>query len=133
MCQSGAREVQEKVLHRLPSADLKVFTVWLPQYEGDSRIAALSAKRIVSDGRALHFWDSLGALGERYGQLLDLPANRTFAWDVYMVFDQDTNWKEKPPTPAYWMHQLDADTAEHPRLDGDLFRQVIDRLQSPTL
>jgi hypothetical protein len=28
------------------------------------------------------------------------------AWDVYLVFKPGIEWKDKPPTPSFWMHQL---------------------------
>ena len=128
MCQSGAREVQQKVLAKLKSEKMQVFVVWLPRYQGDDRNKAVLAANIVSDPRATHYWDGKGALGVRFGKTLDLPDNRNFAWDVYLAFDHTTQWKESLPQPAYWMHQLGPDTTEKRRLDGNQFRRAIRQL-----
>lgn len=31
------------------------------------------------------------------------------AWDGYLLFPPEIEWKDKPPEPSYWMHQLPRD------------------------
>jgi hypothetical protein len=82
--------------------------------------------KLVSDKRALHFWDGSGWLGKHYGKALDLPGNRPFAWDVYFVFDSQARWAEEPPVPREWMHQLGG--LDQRRLDGDKLREAVRNL-----
>jgi hypothetical protein len=115
--------VQEKVLDKIASDKLKAFVVWTPRYPGDNRAKALASMKLVSDGRALHYWDGTRWLGKHYGQALKLPGSRTFAWDVYFVFDAGATWEKVPPVPVEWMHQLGGKDGR--RLDGDKLREII--------
>jgi hypothetical protein len=121
----GARVVQE-ALGKIDSSKLTAFVVWTPRYPGDSRAKALSSMKLVSDKRALHFWDGSGWLGRHYGNALTLPAKRKFAWDVYFVFDSKARWDKAPPPPTNWMHQLGQD--DQRRLDGDKLREIVEGL-----
>ncbi|NQV25913.1 MAG: hypothetical protein HQ518_16255 [Rhodopirellula sp.] len=64
-----------------------------------------------------------------YGRVLNLPAEKQFAWDTYMVFAANAEWIDSPPTPNHWMHQLEVLGRKHPRwLNGDRFRQTTQQL-----
>jgi hypothetical protein len=115
--------VQEKVLDKIANDKLKVFVIWTPRYFGDSLAKATASMKLVSDKRAMHFWDGKGWLGKQYGKALKLPGSRTFAWDVYFVFDSHANWEKAPPLPIEWMHQLGG--MEERRLDGDKLRDIV--------
>ncbi len=52
-------------------------------------------------------------------ELMDLSA------DVYFAFDAQREWKETPPVPTDWMHQLAEDER---RLDGEKLRKSIEKL-----
>lgn len=42
------------------------------------------------------------------------------AWDVYLVYPPGTEWKgNKPPKPAYFMHQLVGRLPDNRRLNGE--------------
>jgi hypothetical protein len=115
--------VQEKVLDKISSDKLKVFVVWTPRFFGDNRAKALASMKLVSDKRAMHVWDGKGWLGKYYGKALKLPGGRTFAWDVYFVFDAHATWEKEPPLPVEWMHQLGG--MDGKRLDGNKLREII--------
>jgi len=51
-------------------------------------------------GRAIA--ESLGAAGQ-------------VAWDVYLFFDADAEWKDQLPEPRYWAHQLSDSWADATR------------------
>lgn len=122
MCLSGAREVQQNVLSKLNGDGLRILVVWTPRYNGDDRTGAVAAANIVPDDRANHFWDASGVIPVHYGKQLDLPVDDRFAWDTYLIFGADAEWKDSPPPPVDWMHQLGILGREHPRwLDGTQF------------
>jgi hypothetical protein len=125
MCLNGAREVQKGILEKIQSDKLRVLVVWTPVLPWDNRDKALAAMKLIPDERAAHFWDQAHRLGKEYGKVLKLPNGSRFAWDVYLVFDAPAPWKETPPAPIDWMHQLGQDSR---RLDIDKLRQKIGRL-----
>ena len=106
MCQHGAREVQQKVFEKIGNENLKMYVVWTPVVGGDSRKVAGQTVSLIADPRARHFWDGTGELGRAYGKAVSLPGKKTFAWDIYFVFDASVRWGQGVPTPASWMHQL---------------------------
>ena len=60
---------------------------------------------------------------------MDLPKRRgvrlKLAWDVYFAFDAKSKWKDAPPKPDTWMHQLGQDSR---RLDADKLREAVKKL-----
>jgi len=123
-CRAGATVVQKEALAEVDSDNLKIYVVWINRYPRDSRAAAEEAMTLVPDKRAQHFWDGSGAIGKQYGQVVQLPGGKKFAWDVYFVFGPNAKWGDTPPTPAYWMHQLGGPETGN-LLDGEKFREAI--------
>jgi hypothetical protein len=54
--------------------------------------------------RPVPYWDGSQELGEAFSPLLGIRSR--MAWDVYLLFDADAEWKDAPPAPAEWLHQL---------------------------
>ena len=59
----------------------------------------------ISDPRVKHFYDAYPAhlVGKAFAK------NRISAgpaWDIYFFYTKGTHWKDAPPAPAEWMHQL---------------------------
>ena len=123
--------VQNEVLAKIASEDVAVFVVWVPTFPGDNRQKALRARNLLPDPRARHFWDGDVGLGKRYRDVLSLPESIEVAWDVYSVFDRRAEWKEEPPPPAFWQHQLfSAESSQ--RLNGPQLRENSEKLlESP--
>ena len=132
MCVKGARVVHRQSTSQIESSNLAIFVVWLPRYPGDNREKAVVATQNVPDSRATQFWDADTWLAKQYGQILGLPDEDQFAWDTYMVFDAKTVWRDLPPTPTNWMHQMGGTLGrDHPRLlDGSRFRDSVTSLLS---
>ncbi len=105
------------MLDKLKAADLHVYAVWVPILWSDWRFAVSRATARLPDARVSHFWDADGTLVRAYSRILRLGEGRP-AWDVYLVFDRDAEWKDEPPAPQAWMHQLPRAPIEL-RLDGD--------------
>jgi hypothetical protein len=118
--------VQQEVLSKVKSKRLKVFVVWLPMLEGDSRGVALKATGLIDDGRASHFWDSRGEMATVFGKLIGQREGMRarLAWDFYAVFDGSTKWNNSVPVPADWMHQLPG-VDPNRRLDGHKLRDSV--------
>ena len=117
--------VQDNVLAKLNNDTLRVYVVWTPVLREDNRMAARQSVASITDGRATHFWDEDKSLGLSFGKLVTLPRKRELAWDVYFVFDEQSEWRETPPKATDWMHQLGLDER---LLNGDKLRQSVEKL-----
>ena len=120
------------MLDKIKDSDLRVYAVYLPVLDGDQESSVSAAAKYIPDSRASYFWDSRGQLGQGYSGVLQIPEGKT-AWDVYLVFDRKAEWKESPPVPNYWMHQLWAlwDVAPERRFDADKLAGEVKRLLQP--
>jgi hypothetical protein len=96
--------VVQKVLDSHKDAPIDVLIVWVPAISGDDYAAASRSMSLVPDERARHYWDGSQELGEAFSPILGIRSR--MAWDVYMLFDADAEWKDAPPAPAEWLHQL---------------------------
>src|SRR5437868_3664991 len=105
MCLRGASEIQSKVLEQIGSDDVRVYAVYLPILRGDEESSVPSAMKRLTDSRVSFFWDAQGETAQSYARVLKLPAGQP-AWDVYLLFNRDAEWKNDLPAPDYWMHQL---------------------------
>lgn len=86
------------------------------------------ATRIVSDPRALHYWDGNGLTMAAFQRVLNLPGD---AWDVFLLYGPGARWDgELPPKPDYWMHQLGGPEKGAPFLDPDVFARQANQLLS---
>jgi hypothetical protein len=121
--------VQEKVLEKINSEKLTVFVVWLPFVDGDSREMAAKEQKVLTDKRAKHFWDSRSEIGKAFAEHIKLPKGEklSVAWDYYALFEGGAKWKDAPPAPAEWMHQLAGIVPER-QLDGDKLREAVEKL-----
>ena len=117
--------MQDNILAKLSSDNLRVYVVWTPVLREDNRTAAGQSIAQITDSRAVHFWDEDKSLGLSFGKLVTLPRQRELAWDVYFVFDEQSEWTETPPKPTDWMHQLGTDER---LLDGDKLRESVEAL-----
>jgi hypothetical protein len=78
------------------------------------------ATRRFTDPRVRQYWDGKAELGDSFSLILKADG---VAWDVYLLFDQGAEWKDKPPVPVFVMDKIDLPNGK--RLDGDeLARQL---------
>jgi hypothetical protein len=85
-------------------APIDVLVVWIPAIAGDDYDASNRAIKLVPDERARHYWDGSQALGDAFSPVLGIRSK--MAWDVYLLFGADAEWKDALPAPAEWLHQL---------------------------
>jgi hypothetical protein len=98
----GAVALHQEWLAKDSTNDIAVYVVWSPQLGAQEKHVA-SATGLVSDARALHYWDGSMTVGRAFQPLLQLSEP---AWDVWMLFDESAVWKDSAPAPAWWEHQL---------------------------
>ena len=121
--------VQKSVVEKIASPNLVLFVVWLPVLSSDNFSSAEESRALLPDSRVKHFWDNAKKLGEDYRQILSFGEGCKLAWDVYLVYRPGVKWprSETPPSPDFWMHQLNCMTEER-RLDGEALRETIARM-----
>jgi hypothetical protein len=109
------------VLDQVKDENLSVYTVWVPILSSDAESSIPDSQARMPDRRVSHHWDGETELVEAYKPILPTHQERTGkylkAWDVYLLFPFDAEWKDKPPAPSYWMHQLPLDPGRC--LNGD--------------
>jgi hypothetical protein len=80
----------------------------------------------VHNPRVCHFYDAERRVGKAIGWSLGAGAGEV-AWDIYLFYDGHSEWREEPPLPIAWMHQLTesgwADPARYHRGE-DLVREL---------
>ena len=98
--------------------------MWVPSLPADKedRVPAATAK--LPDERASHYWDGKGELKLAYQRVMKMDEP---AWDVYYVYGRDDEWKDDPPMPDYFMHQLGSLPPDR-MLDGDKLADQIRKL-----
>lgn len=103
MCQRGQAVVRE-LFEAFGDTRLRGLVAWLPMLPADNAPAALARSALLDDKRITKAWDAERKIGDLFAQLLGL---RGTAWDVYLLYPPGPRWNaERPPKPAFWMHQL---------------------------
>jgi len=80
----------------------------------DAKFAVGRATKNLPDPRVSHFWDADAVLAKSFAPVLGINDGR--AWDVYLLYDQNAEWKDAPLKPVFWMEQLGI--SQETRLDG---------------
>ncbi len=107
MCIYG-QGIVRKLLEDFGAHGLKGLAVWLPMMRKDSLERADAEAAPFEDLPVVHVWDPRRQVGNLYSKTLGLQST---AWDFYFLYPPDVTWdEEEPPDPAFWMHQLPADS-----------------------
>ena len=108
-------------MDKVKDGDVAVYAVWLSVLGIDSKASLPMATKRFSDPRVRQYWDAQAKLGHAYSPILKTDE---VVWDVYMVFDRDAEWKDKPPTPVYIMDKIGLEVARP--LDGvELANEIV--------
>ncbi len=74
--------MQNEILAKSPSADLRVYAVWFNMYPGDARWR-WDGDGLV-DSRVVHFWDEQKTIGTWFSTNLTHRGSPT--WDFYALY-----------------------------------------------
>ena len=98
--------MQNSVLKDFPDADISVSIVWIqmPGFNDNERTSRKIAGSF-SDPRVKHFYDPFPVhlVGKAFAKD---RISQGPAWDIYFFYKKGEEWKDAPPEPAEWMHQL---------------------------
>lgn len=88
----------------MPDRDVKVYSVWVPILASDAKLTVGRATKFLPDSRVTHYWDGESELVRGFAPVLGLGDRP--AWDVYLLYDKDTEWTDSPTKPVFWQEQL---------------------------
>lgn len=89
--------MQQDILKRYASDDLRVYVVWQRILRNDSvNTARMAAGQVFSDKRVSQMWDPANALGFWYKQSGELEHKDPMVWDAYFLYGKDAEWKDAP-------------------------------------
>ena len=97
-----------------PDADLAAMIVWIEMLPEDRVADVIALAGEMTDPRIRWFHDPKRRAGRAIAASLGAAGH--VAWDVYLYFDPDAEWKDKPPAPRQWTHQLSDTWADPTRL-----------------
>ena len=115
----------QTVLERHPDVPIDVLVVWIPAIRGDDYAKAVRSLQKIPDERARHYWDGGQELGEAFSTVLGIRSR--MAWDVYLLFDGKVEWKDVPPAPTEWLHQLSGEDPDR-NLSEERLEEAIAKL-----
>lgn len=126
--------MRKSILRDFPESDISVSLVWIqmPGFNDDER-AARAMARTLHDPRVRQFYDPFGT--HRAGRMFAKGCLREGtgpAWDIYFFYERGTIWKDRPPSPVEWVHQLDGERRADPkrfRTGEDLVTALHDAMQ----
>ena len=128
MCRWGFSKMTS-VLKTIADDRLRAYVIWDPIFGGPFNGEARNLARSFPDKRVRYFKDPTSMAGNLWERVL--KTGREIAWDVYLLYDAEAQWNDRPPPPGFWMHQLTSVTVG-PRLDDETFRKelqaMLDRL-----
>ena len=90
----------QNVLKKNADSRLRVYIIWIPMRPMDDRAAAEKRSSEWMDKRLTYFWDRDRLAGRLWQRVLNRPGP---AWDIYLIYGADAQWKEEPAGPDFWM------------------------------
>ncbi|HKY54465.1 MAG TPA: hypothetical protein VJM08_09175 [Anaerolineales bacterium] len=84
--------MQNELLAKYPSKELRVYAVWLPILWGDAREKWNG--NTLPDLRVTHFWDGEMQAGEWFAK--EVEGYRGISWDTYYLYGPDAKWNAIP-------------------------------------
>ncbi len=85
------------MLAKYPSAKLRVYVVWFSMLPTDARSRWSWTCGILTDTRAVHFWDEPRTVGRWFArQENPQGGDNGIVWDAYYLYGPDAQWDSKP-------------------------------------
>jgi hypothetical protein len=126
-CLRGAEQSQEYILDTIDSKDLSVYVVWAPK-NGAREEHVERVTRLVTDDRAVQYWDEYSAVAGPLDDMLSLTGPCA---GIFMLYDGDANWDGiAPPEPVYWedAHARELNRDGAPQFDPEGFAEKVREL-----
>jgi len=101
-CRMAARMVERHLLEQVENPGLSVYVVWEKIGPTDTQEVAAQASALLADPRIHHFWSPEHFTSRAFHDAVG--AQRTLAWDIFLVFGKGKRWADAPPAPDTFMH-----------------------------
>jgi len=101
-CTTGAEWIQEYILQRNPTLDVKVYAVWYQMYPGDSPKHFPHARTLIPDKRVRHYWDQPKDVGRWFFGMVPTDTHGDIEWDAFYLFDRSSAWTDRPTALLTW-------------------------------
>ena len=107
-----------------------VMVVWVEMLLDDAEADIRAVAAAMKDERVRSFHDPEGRAGKAIAAAIGAEGER--AWDVYLFYDSQVEWKGRAPAPNSWVHQLSDSWADPGRrrrgaeLEEELARLLAD-------
>ena len=104
---AGARAVRDSILRAFPDTDIRLSVIWIEMLPTDDFDAARRMADQMIDPRVRHYFDPerTHLAGKALASGI-IQEGRGPAWDVYLFYDGEAEWGDRPPMPVEWCHQL---------------------------
>jgi len=103
-CLQGAESVQKAIIENMAEKDLSVIIVWTNMLQSDEENTAFRAASLFKNKNIVQFFDAENKFGDVAAKSINPSGEQ--AWDIYMFFDKDVQWKKSLPRPFEYAHQL---------------------------
>jgi hypothetical protein len=127
ICLRGMADLDKSLIKHIQNDPrVHTFAIHVPTLGAEEKHVA-AAIPLLDGPRVTHYWDASGHTGLQFQESLAMDI---YAWDIWMLYDPGTLWKEglPPPPPAYMEHQLPS-LPRNLKLDADRFAsEVMQRL-----
>ena len=90
--------MQQDILEKNPSGNLRVYAVWFDMLAGDSRERWDGAW--LTDPRVVHLWDERKVVGTSYAN--NLKRGPGPEWDVYFLYGPAARWDSERGPLTSW-------------------------------
>ncbi len=89
--------MQKEILEKHPSSKLRVYVVWFSMLPTDARSRWRWTGGVLTDTRAVHFWDERRIVGRWFAEQGSPEGNDGgIVWDAYYLYGPDAQWDNKP-------------------------------------
>lgn len=85
--------MQTHILDEDPTANIRVYAVWVPFLGGNQQAASVS-ERVLPDDRVHSYWDGAAATSDWFATNVDQSSAP--AWDVYYLYGPQATWTSAP-------------------------------------
>lgn len=107
-CRMAARMIERHLLEKVQDPGLSVYVVWEKIGPTDAQEVAAEAASLLADPRIHSFWSPEHFTSRAFHDAVG--AQRTLAWDIFLVFGKGKRWADAPPAPDTFMHNQRTNT-----------------------